>query len=152
MGPSSHPSRTSEHRDVATERVLLARLPAATVAAALAGAAGNSLLWAVGDAVDRMTLGLGEVLMASTIGAVAGGVALALCGRWAKRPVRLFLIVSAVVVVLYAGGPVSAVYAPYMEGAELFNVTTLVATEAMHLVSAAATILILLRYAVDRPS
>ena len=43
-----------------------------------------------------------------------------------------------------------AAYAPYMEGAAVFNMTTVVATEVMHLVSGACVYLALTRGAVAR--
>jgi hypothetical protein len=98
---------------------------------------GNALVWGIGSGVDRMTLGLGEVVAASLVGAVAGGIAFALCGRFARRPVRAFAGLSIAVVLLYAAGPLLAASEPWMEGAELFNAATVVATQVMHLVSAA---------------
>lgn len=123
-----------------------------TLLAAAASTLGNVALWAVGHSVGRMTLGVTEVVLGSVIGAVAGGAAFALCGRWAKRPVRMFGLLALAVVVLYAAGPVSAVYEPYMEGAELFNMDTLIVTELMHLVSAGAVVFLLTQRAVGPAS
>lgn len=102
------------------------------------GTVGNVAIWAAGERVDRMTLGLGDVVAGSLVGAVAGGIAFALCGRFARRPVRMFGFLAVTVVVLYAAGPLIAAREPWMEGAELFNLTTVLATQIMHLVSAAA--------------
>jgi hypothetical protein len=122
-----------------------------TLLAAAASTLGNVARWAVGHSVGRMTLGVTEVVLGSVIGAVAGG-AFALCGRWAKRPVRMFRLLALAVVVLYAAGPVSAAYAPYMEGAELFNMDTLIVTELMHLVSAGCVVFLLTQRAVGTAS
>ncbi len=117
--------------------VRLRRIPLATAASALVGGVGNALVWGMGSLVDRMTLGLGEVMAGSLVGALAGGIAFALCGRFARRPVRVFAGLSVAVVLVYAAGPFIAAREPWMEGAELFNAATVVATQVMHLVSAA---------------
>lgn len=97
----------------------------------------NLAIWWTGEALDRMTIGWVEVVVFSTLGAAAGGAVFAAMGRFTQRPVRRFALVTVAVLLVYALGPVSALYAPYMEGAERFNTTTLLATEAMHLVSGA---------------
>jgi hypothetical protein len=103
----------------------------------------NALLWGAGSALGRMSVGLGEVVLFSAL-AVCAGVALRIAvERWAKQPATSFVRVCAGVLVLYALGPLSAAYAPYMEGAETFTVVTVVATELMHLVSGAAVVLAL---------
>jgi len=114
------------------------RIPPATLVAALVSTAGNAAVWLLGMWLDRMTLGLGEVVAGSLIGALAGGIAFALCGRFARNPIRVFAGLCVAVVLLYAAGPFIAAREPYMEGAELFNAATVVATQVMHLVSAAA--------------
>jgi hypothetical protein len=94
-----------------------------------------------------MTIGWLEVLLMSVLGAVAGGVALLLLGRFSRQPRRRFALLTVAVLVVYALGPISAVYAPYREGAERFNAATVVATEIMHLTSGAAVYFILARRA-----
>jgi hypothetical protein len=74
----------------------------------------------------------------SLIGALAGGIAFALCRRFARNPIRVFAGLCVTVVLLYAAGPCIAAREPCMEGAELFNAATVAATQVMHLVSAAA--------------
>lgn len=123
------------------------RIPTATLVAALGSAATNVAIWFAGEALDRMTIGWEEVVIFSALGAAAGGAVFAALGRFAQRPVRRFAAVTIAVLLVYALGPVSALYAPYMEGAELFNVTTLLATEVMHLVSGAWVYLSLTRRA-----
>lgn len=113
------------------------RIPGATLVAALGSAAMNLAIWWAGEALDRMTIGWVEVVVFSTLGAAAGGVVFAAMGRFTRHPVRQFARLAVAVLLAYALGPVSARHAPYMEGAERFNTTTLLATEAMHLVSGA---------------
>jgi hypothetical protein len=129
------------------QRVLLGRIPAAVALAALGSAVCNLGLWWLGQQVDRMTISAFDVALFSVLGAVAGGMVFALLGLKSRYPVRWFLRISVAVVVLYLGGPIIAAYEPYMEGAALFNVTTIVATELMHLVSAAWVVLLLTRRA-----
>lgn len=128
------------HLDVSTTgasspAVAFATIPAMVAAAAAASTALNLLVWFVGTRLDDMVIGWREVALFSVIGAVAGGAVYAALGRWAARPQRSFFILTVLVLVVYALGPLSAAYAPYMEGATTFNTTTVVATEIMHLVS-----------------
>jgi hypothetical protein len=104
---------------------------------------GNALLWWVGSAIGRMTVGLPEVLLFSALGVVAGAVLRLAVVRWSKAPATLFVRVCAGVLAVYALGPVSAAIAPYMEGAETFTTVTVITTEAMHLVSVGAILLTL---------
>jgi hypothetical protein len=80
-------------------------------------------------------IGVGEVVTGSVVGVVAAAVVLAAFARWTRRPRRIFVGTSIAVLVLYSLGPISATLAPYKEGAALFNVVTVLATELMHLVS-----------------
>jgi predicted membrane protein len=110
---------------------LAARAPLVAVVTAL----GNAAVWWVFGLAGRMVIGLGEVVTASVVGVVLGAAALAVLSKLARRPRRAFLVAGVAVLVLYALGPVSAVFAPYREGAETFNLATVLATEVMHLVS-----------------
>jgi hypothetical protein len=116
-------------------QVVYGHLAQRAVLVALGSTLGNSALWWLGEHLGGMTIGLAEVVIGSVIGVVLGTAALAVLGALTRRPRRTFVICSAVVLVLYAFGPVSAALAPYREGAALFNSTTLIATELMHLVS-----------------
>lgn len=125
------------------------RIPAAALLAAVGSTVMNLVVWAVGNVPGRMTIGWPEVLIMSVLGAVAGALVFAALGRWSRRPLRTFAILTLVVLLVYAFGPVGAVFAPYMEGAERFNMGTLIATEIMHLVSGAWVYLSLARRAVS---
>ena len=118
------------------------------IAAAAVSTALNALVWFPGTRLGEMVIGWREVALFSVLGAVAGGAGFAALGRWATRPLRSFFVLTVVVLVVYGVGPISAAYAPYMEGATTFNVTTVVATEVMHLVSGACVYLALTRGAV----
>jgi uncharacterized membrane protein YeaQ/YmgE (transglycosylase-associated protein family) len=83
----------------------------------------------------RMTIGVTETVIASIIGAVLAGVVYALLGRFTRHAVRWFAVVATIVIGAYGLGPIAAAYEPYMEGAELFTLTTVVSTEIMHIVS-----------------
>ncbi len=109
-------------------------------AAAIAGVGSsltNSLIYLLGTMIGHVTVTLVEVLIFSLIGVVGGAGLYALLRRVSRRPNRLLLIIGAAVLVLYAGGPISAAQAPYMEGAERFTLATVIATEMMHLSSGA---------------
>lgn len=134
----------------ASPAVAFARIPSMVIVAAMASVALNLLVWFAGSRMGEMVIGRSEVALFSVIGAMAGGAVFAALGRWAARPVPRFTLLTVVVLVLYAFGPPSAAYAPYMEGAEVFNMTTVVATEVMHLVSGACAYLALTRGAVAR--
>jgi len=125
----------SSGRESGRARVTLGALARTAAVIAVGTAVANAGVWRIGETLGRMTIGVGEVLVGSAVGVAAGAVALLVASRITKRPKRAFVIASSVVLVLYALGPVSAALAPYREGAELFNVTTVLATELMHLVS-----------------
>jgi hypothetical protein len=123
------------------------RLPLAVALAALVSAVLNLGVWRAGEAFARMTIGWREVVLMSVLGAAAGGVSLLLLGRYSSHPRRHFARLTIAVLVLYALGPISAMYAPYREGAERFNVATVIATEIMHLASGGAVYFLLARRA-----
>jgi hypothetical protein len=119
------------------------RLAPRAALALVASTLGNALLWGAGSVLGRMSVGIGEVVLFSALAVCAGAVLRVGVDRWAKQPATTFVRVCVGVLVVYALGPLSAAYAPYMEGAETFTVATVVATELMHLVSGAAVVLAL---------
>jgi hypothetical protein len=126
-------------------RVSFAALAARAPLVAVGTAAANAVVWRAGQAAGGMTIGLLEVVIASVVGVGLGAAALAVLAKVARRPRRAFLIAGAAVLVLYALGPVSAVFAPYREGAERFNLATVLACEVMHLVSGLAILAVFTR-------
>jgi hypothetical protein len=103
------------------------------VAAASTGA--NALIWFVADRVGRMTIGVDEVVIGSLVGIVGASLVFCALNVWARNPRKIFFRIAIGVLIIYSLGPVSAALAPFMEGAEKFNVCTVLATELMHLVS-----------------
>ena len=71
----------------------------------------------------------------SVVGIVIGGGIYALLGRFTKRPIAIFTIISIVFLVIYALLPINAMRSAPMPGMEPFNTTTTIATELMHLVA-----------------
>jgi hypothetical protein len=113
----------------------LARIVRATLIAAAGGISGNTLLWLMVSPLGRLQVGLGEVIVFSLLGGLAGGVLYGILSRLLSRPNRLFVAICVVVLILYAFGPIWAAQTPYREGAEPFNLLTVLVTEVMHLIS-----------------
>ena len=105
------------------------------VTVALVSAVANAAVWFGFRIFGPLLIGVVDVVVGSVVGVLAATIVFAMLGRWTRRPRQIFVGVSVAVLVLYALGPVSAALAPYKEGAPLFNVTTVLATELMHLVS-----------------
>jgi uncharacterized membrane protein YjjP (DUF1212 family) len=95
----------------------------------------------------RLTIGLAETIIASVSGALLAGIVYWLLARFTQHAVRWFTVITSITIGVYGLGPVMAAYEPYMEGAELFTLTTIVATEIMHIVSGAWVLWALLRLA-----
>lgn len=119
-------------------RPSLAQVGRATLLALLGGLAGNLLVWFAGSALGEMRVDLIDVVMFSALGALAGGALYRLLG-WAfpdaRRRNRVFVAICVAVLVVYAGAPIAAMSAPYKDGAQPFNLLTVIATEIMHVIS-----------------
>jgi hypothetical protein len=100
----------------------------------------NACVWMIGQSAGGMKIGVGEVVAGSVIGVVGAFVVFAVLAKFAARPRRIFTRIAIAVLVLYALGPISAVIAPYREGAARFNLATVLATEVMHVISGLAVI------------
>lgn len=129
------------------DRVVLRRIPLATLVAAVGSTLSNVGVYYAALRYGRMTIGLTETVIASVIGAVLAGVVYWLLARYTDHAVRWFTVIATLVIGVYGVGPVAAAYEPYMEGAELFTLTTVVATEIMHIVSLVWILWSLLRLA-----
>ena len=138
--------------DMKEARVPFGKIARAAAVAGVGSVMVNGLVWFIGNAVAGLKVQLIEVLIFSLIGAIGGGIVYALLVRFTRRPNTIFTIISLVVLVGYSLGPVSATQAPYMQGAELFDTATLMATELMHLISAAFVVGGLLRLTPAKPS
>ena len=125
-----------------TERVAFKKIPQAGLIAAVTAAVLNVVIYFIGNAMGGMKLPLTPVLVAvfSILGITIGGVIFALLGRFTKRPITIFTIISIVFLVLYAFAPINAMSSSPMPGMEPFNITTTIATELMHLVAGALAI------------
>ena len=121
------------------DRVILSRIPAATAVAAVGSSLCNVGVYYASLRYGRMTIGVTETVIASIIGARLTDTlrqpVYALLGRFTRHAVRWFAVVATIVIGAYGLGPIAAAYEPYMEGAELFTLTTVVSTEIMHIVS-----------------
>lgn len=121
---------------VAWGRMVLVALLAAVVAAAA-----NTVVYLVAAGAGAMPqevivngqgpITLPVVAAMSAQGAIAGAVVYALISRFARRPVRVFRIVAAAVLVLSFAGPLTISDAP---------ISMIVALEAMHVVDAAIVV------------
>lgn len=129
------------------DRVVLRRIPLATLVAAVGSTACNVGVHYAALRYGRMTIGYTETVAASLIGAALAGAVYWLLARFTDHAVRWFTVIATLVIGVYGVGPVAAAYEPYMEGAELFTLTTVVATEIMHIVSGAWVLWALLRLA-----
>jgi surface polysaccharide O-acyltransferase-like enzyme len=129
------------------DRVVLRKVPLATAVAAVGSTITNVGVYYAALRYGRMSIGYTETVVASVIGAVLAGLVYWLLARYTEHAVRWFTVVATIVIGVYGVGPVAAAYAPYMEGAELFTLTTVVATEIMHIVSGAWVLWALLRLA-----
>lgn len=124
-----------------TESIAWNRLPVAALVAAGGSAAINALIYLIGGAFGAFpsdvfvqpgqTLTIVPVIMASIIGALGGTAAFAALARFTRRPITLFRIIAAVVLVLSFVSPFGIPGAP---------VAMIVALELMHIVSAAVVV------------
>ncbi|MEX2501719.1 MAG: DUF6069 family protein [Trueperaceae bacterium] len=128
-------------------QVDLRRTSVATVLAAIAAAVANALVYAVGDAFGAfpsdvivtagMPMTLAPIVSLSVLATLTAGAVFALLGRVATRPVRAFLIVSGVVLVVMAVPPFLIADAPAL---------MIVALQVTHLVTAGIAVYALTRY------
>lgn len=120
------------------------RLAGVALLAALIAAVANALVYFVASAVGAISpdvlvpsptgespITVGTVVLASAVGAVGAAVVFAVIGRFARRPVRLLVIVATVVLVLSLFSPAT------IPGASLGMILSL---EAMHLVAGVSSI------------
>jgi len=138
--------------EMKSERVGFGKIAQATAVAGVGSAVANSVVWFIGNAIAGLKVPLAEVLVFSLIGALGGGIVYALLVRFTRKPNTIFIAISAIVLVVYALGPISAAMAPYMQGAEIFDTATVVAAELMHLISAAFVVGFLTRLTPAKPS
>jgi uncharacterized membrane protein YjjP (DUF1212 family) len=129
------------------DSVLLANIPRATAVAAAGSTLCNVGVHLAAQRLGTMMIGLTDTIVFSVIGAVAAAVVYALLGRFTQHAVRWFAVAATIAIGAYGVGPIAAAYTPYREGAPLFNMTTVMATEIMHIVSGTWILWALLRLA-----
>lgn len=120
-----------------SERVAYGKLPWAAPLAGLVAAVLNAVVYLVAAALGAMPqdldingqgpLTLGPVMSLLFVPALVGGVVFALLGRFTRRPVTIFRILAAVLLVLSFVTPFSIPAAP---------VGMIVALELMHVIAA----------------
>lgn len=125
-------------------RVDFRRLPRVALLAAAVAAAANALVYfasSAAGAIPRdvplpsptgespMTVGL--VVLATIVGAAAAAAVFAIIGRFARRPVGLFVVVATVVLALSFASPLTIPGAP---------LAMILSMETMHLVAWAAIV------------
>lgn len=117
-----------------SERVAFKQIPAAGALAAVLAVVVNAVIWLIASLTGTVTVPLVAVVLSTIVGVGAGGVAFALIGRFTKRPIAIFAIVAIAFLVFSLISPVNAMQSP-PPGMEKFNVTTVIATELMHIVT-----------------
>ena len=123
----------------------LARIAVATLVAAVAAAVVNVILRALAVALfdipqpEFEPLQLRAVVVSTVSGVVAAGVVFAIVARFARDPVRVFVIIAAVALVLSLWAPISLGLAdpPENPGTDAGSVGTLI---VMHVVAAAIAV------------
>ncbi len=109
--------------------------PVRTIAmSAIIGAVINTIIWVIANLVSPLTIPIFPVPIASTVGAVFGGLFYLLVSRFSKNPNPIFIVVASIVLILTAFSPISAMTNP-PPGSDPFNLATVIATELMHVVS-----------------
>lgn len=124
-----------------TETIAWNRLPVAALVAAGGSAVVNVLIYLIGGALGAFpsdvfvqpgqTLTIVPVIMASIIGAIGGVAVFAALARFTRRPVFLFSIIAAVMLVLSFVTPFSIPAAP---------TSMIIALELMHIATAAVVV------------
>jgi uncharacterized protein DUF6069 len=127
----------------------MSRIAAATAVAVVAATAANVILRALAIAVldipqpEFEPLALRAVILSSVGGVIAAGIGFAVTARVARDPVRAYLIVAGVALVLSLYPPLSLGLEdpPENPGTDAGSVGTLM---AMHLVAAAISVSVLI--------
>ena len=124
------------------ERLAWGGLLLAVVVAAVGAAVANAIVYFIASALgfvpqdvavspDGAPLGVVAVVVASVVGAVGAGIVLAALNLFLRRPVPVFYVISAIVLVLSFITPTN------ISGAPLAMILTL---EVMHVVAAVVTV------------
>ncbi len=99
-------------------------------------AVANAVIWVVGQVIGGMTLPIVLPIAISLIGVLIGGLIYFGLSRFlGARANLVFTIISVLFLIVYAFAPISALSSEPAPGMGVFNMTTLIATEIMHLVA-----------------
>ncbi len=127
---SSRPGATAGR----SERISYRKLLVAFLVAAVVAAAGSAVLFLIGSAAGLITpdvilptgapMTVFEPIFSSVVGTVGATTALAIIARFTRRPIRIFRIVAAIVLVLSFTMPLGIAGAPlsYLAVVELMHV------------------------------
>ena len=134
-----------------TERIALRRLwwvgPLAVVGAVVANLLVRLIAGMMIEIPDTFgPLGYGPITFFTTIGVVGAVITFALLSRWSQRPIRVFRIVAAVVLVLSLVPDLWLLVSQVMPGATGLTVSLLM---VLHIVAAAVSVGILTTLARD---
>ena len=134
--------QSAQNSPIGSGHIAWSRLLWVALITALAAAAANGLVYLVATAVGAIPsdfvisgpgtpLTLGMVVGTTVVPAILAAVVFALLGRFTKRPVRNFVVVSAVLLVLSFVTPLTIPGAP---------LSMVLALELMHIVAAVAIV------------
>lgn len=127
---SSRPGATAGR----SERISYRKLLVAFLVAAVVAAAGSAVLFLIGSAVGLITpdvvlptgapMTVFEPIFSSVVGTVGATTTLTIIARFTRRPIRIFRIVAAIVLVLSFTMPLGIAGAPlsYLAVVELMHV------------------------------
>ncbi|HEU5101110.1 MAG TPA: DUF6069 family protein [Roseiflexaceae bacterium] len=137
---------------VSTERVSLGRLWWASLLAGLGAAVVNVVVYYIVSAAGaipqtvlipgmNLPVTVFPVILNSIVPAILAGIVLALLNRFTRRPVRIFRIVAAILLVLSFANPLTIPGAP---------LSMILALDFMHIVAAAIIVGVLTTVPVER--
>lgn len=129
------------------ERVVQAQIPTAAAIAAVGSTLSNVAIYMVAERYGPLTISLTDTVVMSLIGALTAAAVYALLGRYTAYAVRWFTVAATIAIGVYGVAPIAAAYTPYREGAPLFTMPTVIATELMHIASGAWILWALIRRA-----
>lgn len=128
---------------VPQERIALGRLWWVTPLAIAAASIANLIVYAVATALfsgpsQFSYLSPQSIVVSTTVYLIFAAIVFAVIGRFAKRPIRVFRIVSVVALLLSFAGPISAAFTfPPPDTPDTITVLTLL---VMHVVGAIITV------------
>jgi hypothetical protein len=127
----------------AAEKVALGRIPLAGLLGAALAIVGNLILFYIASGLLGLQMALPmppdnalmplpaiAVIMSTLMGAIGGSILLAILGRFAPRPITIFLAISVIFTLISFGGPLSLPV----------ETSTMVVLSIMHIIAAVAIV------------